>query len=136
MVTINSRYEGDLRCTATHEPSGEKVMTDAPVDNHGRGESFSPTDLVAASLANCMMTIMGITAERHSINLVGTTVSIIKKMSGDSPRRIISLRSIMTIPLPASHPGRALLEGAANSCPVKQSLSPEIDSTVEFRWVG
>jgi uncharacterized OsmC-like protein len=106
------------------------------VDNHGKGESFSPTDLVATAVANCMMTVMGIAAERHGVDLRGTEVTIGKEMSGDAPRRIVGLRSVMTVPLPADHPQRALLEAAAKSCPVKQSLSPEIDSTVEFRWVG
>jgi len=111
-------------------------MTDAPLDNHGKGESFSPTDLVATAVANCMMTVMGIAAERHGINLNGSTVSIGKEMSADLPRRIIALRSVMSIPLPADHPQRAMLENAAKACPVKQSLSQEIDSSVEFRWIG
>ncbi|MEI6323300.1 MAG: OsmC family protein [bacterium] len=136
MVTINSTYDGALRCTSVHAPSSQTLITDAPVDNHGKGESFSPTDLVATAVANCMLTVMGITAERHGIDLRGTTVVIGKVMSADAPRRIISLRSVMTIPLPADHPQRALLEAAAKACPVKQSLSPEIDTSVEFEWVG
>ena len=136
MVTITSLYDGGLRCTATHGPSGVTLITDAPIDNHGKGESFSPTDLVATAVANCMMTVMGIAAERHGIDLKGTSVTIGKEMSSDIPRRIVGLRSMMTIPLSADHPQRALLEGAAKACPVKQSLDPKIDSTVEFRWVG
>lgn len=136
MVAITSVYEGSLRCKATHGPSGSTVLTDAPVDNHGKGEAFSPTDLVATALANCMMTVLGIVAERHGIDLKGMTVSIGKQMSAGAPRRILSLRSVMTIPLDPDHPQRTLLENAAMACPVKQSLSPEIDSTVEFRWVG
>ena len=112
------------------------LITDAPVDNHGKGESFSPTDLVATAVANCMMTVMGIAAERHGVDLKGTTVTIGKEMSSDLPRRIVGLKSVMTIPLPADHPQRALLEGAAKACPVKQSLAPGIDASVEFRWVG
>jgi uncharacterized OsmC-like protein len=136
MVTITATYDGGLRCTAQHAPSGRTLITDAPVDNHGKGESFSPTDLVATATAACMMTVMGIAAERHGVDLKGTTVSIGKEMSSDLPRRIMALRSVMTIPLPSDHPQRALLEGAAKACPVKQSLSPEIDTEVEFRWVG
>jgi len=136
MVTITSTYDGALRCTATHGPSDVTLITDAPVDNHGKGESFSPTDLVATAVANCMMTVMGIAAERHGVDLKGTTVTIGKEMSSDLPRRIVGLKSVMTIPLPADHPQRALLEGAAKACPVKQSLAPEIDASVEFRWVG
>jgi len=136
MVTITATYDGGLRCSAEHGPSGTTIITDAPVDNHGRGESFSPTDLVATATASCMLTVMGIAAERHGVDLKGTTVTIGKEMSADLPRRIVALRSIMTIPLPSDHPQRALLEGAAHACPVKQSLAPEIDSNVEFRWVG
>lgn len=136
MVTIIATYDGGLRCTATHGPSGKKLISDAPVDNHGKGDSFSPTDLVATALANCMMTIMGIVAERHGVNLNGTTVTIIKEMSSDLPRRIASLRSLMTIPLPPNHPQRLLLESSAMACPVKQSLSPDVDATVKFEWVG
>jgi putative redox protein len=136
MVTINSSYNGGLRCTATHGPTGVTLITDAPVDNHGKGESFSPTDLVATAVANCMMTVMAIAAERHGIDVQGTTVTIGKEMSSDAPRRIVGLKSVMTIPLPADHPQRALLEAAALSCPVKKSIAPEIDATVEFRWIG
>jgi uncharacterized OsmC-like protein len=136
MVSITSLYDGGLRCTATHGPSGVTLITDAPIDNHGKGESFSPTDLVATAVANCMMTVMGIAAERHGVDLKGTSVTIGKEMSADLPRRIVGLRSVMTIPLPKDHPQRALLEGAAKACPVKQSLDPRIDTTVEFRWVG
>lgn len=136
MVTITATYDGGLRCTATHGPSGQSLITDAPVDNHGKGENFSPTDLVATAAANCMMTVMAIAAERHGIDLKGTTVTIGKEMSSDTPRRIVSLRSVMTIPLPSSHPQRAMLEAAAKACPVKQSLDPAIDASVEFRWVG
>ncbi len=136
MVTITATYDGGLRCSAQHGPSGTTLITDAPVDNHGKGESFSPTDLLATATATCMMTVMGIAAERHGVELKGTTVKIAKEMSLDLPRRIVALRSVMTIPLSSDHPQRALLEGAAKACPVKQSLAPEIDTTVEFRWVG
>ena len=136
MVSITALYDGGLRCTAKHGPSGQTLFTDAPVDNHGKGESFSPTDLVATAVANCMMTVMGIAAVRHGLDLKGMRVTIGKEMSGDAPRRIVALRSVMTIPLAGDHPQRSLLEAAAKSCPVKQSLSPEIDSSVEFQWVG
>ena len=136
MVTITSQYDGGLRCTSTHGPSQVTLITDAPVDNHGKGESFSPTDLVATAVANCMMTVMAIAAERHGVDVKGTTVTIRKEMSSDSPRRIVGLKSVMTIPLPADHPQRSLLEAAALACPVKKSISTEIDASVEFRWVG
>ena len=95
-----------------------------------------PQKAISYQIANCMMTVMGIAAERHGIDLKGATVTIGKEMSSDLPRRIVGLKSVMTIPLPSDHPQRALLEGAAKACPVKQSLSPEIDSSVEFQWVG
>ena len=136
MVTINSTYDGALRCTSIHAPSSQTLITDAPVDNHGKGESFSPTDLVATALATCMLTVMGIAAERHDINLKGTTVVVGKEMSSDTPRRIVALRSVMRIPLPPNHPQRLILESSAMACPVKQSLSPEVDTTVKFEWVG
>lgn len=136
MVHVSSIYEGGLRCRATHGPSGTTLVTDAPVDNHGKGESFSPTDLVATALGACMMTIMGIVAERHGIDLEGTTVETVKEMTKDPPRRIASLATRITIPLPADHPQRSLLEQAAHTCPVHKSLHPEIAIPVEFVWKG
>ncbi|NBT24295.1 OsmC family peroxiredoxin [bacterium] len=136
MVKISVRYEGQLHCEAVHGPSGTKLATDAPVDNEGRGESFSPTDLVATALAACMATIMGIAAKRHSITLEGMTIETSKEMSTDTPRRIVSLKSRVTIPLPGSHPQRKLLEAAALGCPVHHSLDPKIAKPVEFVWEG
>ena len=91
MVTLTARYEGGLRCQAVHGPSGATLLTDAPVDNHGRGESFSPTDLVATAVGTCMMTIMGIVADRHGIDLTGMTAETTKQMSTSPPRRIVAL---------------------------------------------
>jgi putative redox protein len=136
MVKITTTYEGGLRCAATHGPSGTTLLTDAPVDNHGKGESFSPTDLVATALGGCMMTIMGIVAERHAIDLVGMQAETVKEMTQTPPRRIASLRTRLTIPLPPDHPKRALLEQAALTCPVHKSLHPEIDAAIEFVWRG
>ena len=136
MVHLSSVYEGGLRCRATHAPSGTSLVTDAPVDNHGKGESFSPTDLVATALGACMMAIMGIVAERHGVNLVGMTAETVKEMTKEPPRRIASLRTRLTIPLPADHPQRAALEQAAHTCPVHKSLHPEIDAAIEFVWAG
>jgi uncharacterized OsmC-like protein len=136
VVHLSSVYEGGLRCRATHAPSGTSLVTDAPVDNHGKGESFSPTDLVATALGACMMTIMGIVAERHGVNLVGMRAETVKEMTKEPPRRIASLRTRLTIPLPADHPQRAALEQAAHTCPVHKSLHPEIDAAIEFVWAG
>ena len=136
MVRIESIYEGGLRCRAVHGPSGQQLVTDAPVDNHGQGESFSPTDLVATALGCCLMTVMGIVAERHGVDLAGMRAETVKEMSQSAPRRIAALRTRLTIPLPPDHPQRALLEQAAHACPVHRSLHPEIDAAVELAWVG
>ncbi|MFM7040725.1 MAG: OsmC family protein [Planctomycetaceae bacterium] len=136
MIRLTSTYEGGLLCRATHVPSGTSVVTDAPVDNHGRGESFSPTDLVATALGACMLTVIGIVAERHGLDLAGMTSETEKVMSASAPRRIASLRTRITIPLPADHPQRTVLERVAATCPVHQSIHPEIDAPVEFIWTG
>ena len=136
MVESATTCEGGLRCRAVHGPSGTTLVTDAPVDNHGKGESFSPTDLVATALGACMMTIMGIVAERHGVDLTGMTAETEKVMSAGPPRRIASLRTRITIPLPADHPQRAAFEQAAHTCPVHKSLHPEIDVPIEFVWSG
>lgn len=136
MVEISVRYEGELRCRAVHGPSGCELLTDAPVDNHGKGESFSPTDLLAAALPACVMTIIGIVAERHGIGLAGMHARTSKIMSTDAPRRIAGLPTVVEIPLPPDHPQRANLENAARTCPVHKSLRAEIDAPIEFRWTG
>jgi|LakMenEpi03Aug12_release.lakeMendotaPanAssembly.Ray.scaffolds.fasta_scaffold288498_2 putative redox protein len=136
MVKLSSTYEGGLRCRAVHGPSGTALVTDAPTDNHGKGESFSPTDLVATALGACMMTVMGIVAERHGVDLTGMTAETEKVMTAQPPRRIASLRTRLVIPLPADHPHRERLETAARACPVHASLHPEIDAAIEFVWTG
>ena len=137
-VEIDIVYEGQLHCAATHEPSGATLATDAPVDNHGRGESFSPTDLVAAALGACVMTIMGIVAERNQIDLVGTRIRVSKEMIQQPVRRIGRLPVIVTIPadkaVKVAAADRTKLETAARHCPVHQSLHPDIDSPIEFVW--
>ena len=136
MVSIDIVYQGELRCRATHGPSGGQLVTDAPVDNHGKGESFSPTDLVATALGTCMLTIMGIFAQRHEIDLRGTTVTVQKEMTAVPPRRIARLTTEMRIPLPPEHPQRAAIERAALTCPVHQSLHPDVEKPVNFVWSG
>ena len=136
MVEISASYEGSLRCRLTHGPSGTVIETDAPVDNHGKGERFSPTDLVAAALPACIMTIIGIVAERHGIDVRGMRASVRKEMSSSPPRRIARLPVRVEIPLPADHPQRQMLENAAHTCPVHKSLSAEMDSPIEFAWTG
>lgn len=136
MVRIDVRYEGGLRCHAVHGPSGEELSTDAPVDNQGRGESFSPTDLVATALATCMATIMGIVADRHGWNIDGTTMSVAKEMTSEAPRRIRRLEVVVDSPATLDDNARKTLENAAHSCPVRLSILPAIEVPVEFHWKG
>ncbi|MFK7852205.1 MAG: OsmC family protein [Akkermansiaceae bacterium] len=134
MVKINLNYQGDLRCSATHEPSGNQITTDAPVDNNGKGEAFSPTDLVATALGACMGTVMGIVAERKGISLEGMSIEVRKHMSNTAPRRISKLEVDLNMPLPANHPERKLLESTARGCPVHHSLHPDIEIAFIWRW--
>jgi putative redox protein len=134
MVQIDSVYQGDLRTVATHGPSQQQLVTDAPVDNHGKGESFSPTDLVATALGSCMLTVMGIYAQRHEIDLKGTTVSVQKEMTSEPPRRIAKLTTEIRFSLPKTHPQRETLERIALTCPVHQSLHPDVQKPVQFIW--
>jgi uncharacterized OsmC-like protein len=136
MVEITATYEGELRTSATHGPSGTVIETDAPVDNQGRGERYSPTDLVATAMGTCMMTIMGIYAQRHDMDLTGTKVRIEKHMTEELPRRIARVVAEITVPLPEDHPRRRAIEKAAVNCPVFLSLHPEIEKPVVFAWVG
>lgn len=134
MVEIQIDYEGQLRCSARHMPSGGMISTDAPVDNEGRGESFSPTDLVATALVTCMATIMGIAAKQREIDLGGLRMSVKKEMSADLPRRISRLTVEIFVPLAESHPDRRVLEGAALNCPVNQSIHPDIEVSIAWHW--
>src|SRR3954467_14642317 len=127
MVQVSVKYTGDLHCNATHGPSQAKISTDAPSDNKGKGEAFSPTDLVATALATCISTTMGIRAADLGVDLRGMTVSVQKEMSKDAPRRIIGLPSEIHIPLPANTPHREVLEQTGLNCPVHKSLPPEIN---------
>lgn len=132
MVKIEIEYGGDLHCTAAHGPSGRKLETDAPVDNQGRGESFSPTDLVATALGSCMATIMGIYARRKGIDLKGMKIEVTKEMTQTPPRRIARLATQIWFP-PALAQDSAL-ENAALTCPVHQSLHLDIEKPVVFHW--
>lgn len=134
MVEITSTYQGKLRCESIHGPSGQKLETDAPVDNNGKGETFSPTDLVATALANCMMTIMGIVAERREIPLDGLKVTVQKIMSEDMPRRIAKLPVRIEMPLPSDSPLKDLFINAALTCPVHQSIHSSIEIPIEWVW--
>ena len=136
MVNISVKYTGDLHCDAVHGPSDAKIATDAPTDNKGKGEAFSPTDLVATALATCMSTTMGIKAQELDVDLRGMTVSVQKEMSKDAPRRIVRLPSEVHIPLPENSPHRDVLEQTALNCPVHKSLPVEINRPTKFFWEG
>jgi putative redox protein len=134
MVEVHIQYLGELRCEAEHAPSKTTILTDAPMDNHGRGEAFSPTDLVATALGTCIVTTMGIFAQRHGIELRGTKITVQKEMTSVPTRRIARLACELSLPLPASHPHREALERAAHTCPVHQSLHPEVEKPIRFIW--
>ena len=135
-VEIDVVYQGELRCQATHGPSQNQLMTDAPVDNHGRGESFSPTDLVATALGACTLTLMGIVAQRNGLDLAGTRSHVIKEMVQQPVRRIGALKTTITIPaakaVKLTETDRSKLEQAALHCPVHKSLHPDIDAPIAF----
>jgi len=135
MVHIHARYLGDLRCEATHGPSGSRIETDAPADNHGRAERFSPTDLVAAALATCMMTVVGILANERGWDLRGMTAEIEKEMVGP-PRRIGRLRVTVHMPIALAPADRQAVETLAHACPVAHSLHPGIETVIRFNWPG
>jgi uncharacterized OsmC-like protein len=134
MVKITGEYQGDLHCVATHEPSGNTLVTDAPKDNQGRGEAFSPTDLTATSLATCIATTMAIVARRHGVELKGLRYEVTKEMSADAPRRIVRLATTVWLPVQKTEELAKLLEHAAHHCPVQQSLHPQVEKPVVLHW--
>ncbi len=134
MVSIQIEYEGDLHCKAVHGPSRAELSTDAPTDNQGRGESFSPTDLVATALGTCMLTVMGILARTLEIDIAGATATVAKEMSSTPPRRIQTLTVKIRVPNAISSENREKLERAAHACPVHKSLHPDIQTPIEFVW--
>lgn len=136
MVRVEIEYEGDLHCRAVHGPSGSVLATDAPVDNRGRGEAFSPTDLVGTALGTCMATLMGIAAQEHGWDIAGTRVTVDKAMVADPRRRIGRLAVVIRVPGEHDARARKVLEAAALTCPVHASLAPEVDKPVTFEWDG
>jgi len=134
MVAIQFEYQGDLHCKAVHGPSGTELNTDAPKDNQGRGESFSPTDLVATALGTCMLTVMGIMARTLNIDIAGTTATVEKEMTTAQPRMIASLNVKIHVPHRISSENQQKLERAAHTCPVHKSLHPDVKSPIDFTW--
>jgi putative redox protein len=133
-VEIMVSYKGQLHTEAVHGPSGRVLETDAPVDNQGRGESFSPTDLVATSLGTCMLTIMGIAARERGIDMEGATVKVTKEMIADPQRRIHRLSAVVTMPHPLPEKERKILERAGLTCPTHVTLGDRVEKPVEFIW--
>jgi putative redox protein len=134
LVRIDLAYQGQLSCRAEHGPSGSVLDTDAPVDNQGKGETFSPTDLVATALGACVMTIMGIYAQREGISLEGMKGRVEKTMSGELPRRIARLEAVFSMPPGLSPKARQCLERCAETCPVRLSLHPSCEVPVRFEY--
>ncbi len=134
MVEIDIVYNGELRCLATHQPSGTVLTTDAPKDNHGKGEAFSPTDLVATALGTCILTMMGIAAQSVQIDLSGTKVVVRKEMAAKPIRRIGSLAVTIDVPISLGEAQRQKLINAAMTCPVHKSMHPDIQMPIDFRW--
>jgi putative redox protein len=135
-VDIDIVYQGDLRCRAQHRPSGSTLGSEAPVDNGGTGSDFSPTDLVATALGTCAMTILGLVARRTGLDLAGTRLHVLKEMVSEPVRRIGALHVSVTIPAgrvpdPAD---RRRLEAGARTCPVLQSLHPDVRAEIDFTY--
>lgn len=128
-------YKGNLRTEVTHEQSGTKIITDAPLDNKGKGESFSPTDLFASALGCCMLTIMGISAQTYGFKLEGTTIET-EKVMGSDPRRVVEIKLDITFPKGNNYTAqqKRVIESAARTCPVANSINPEIKKTITFNY--
>jgi uncharacterized OsmC-like protein len=134
MATIETTYIGELRTEATHVFSGNRIITDAPLDNQGKAEAFSPTDLLSASLGSCMFTIMGIAAREHGIQIDGTTCSITKIMAAD-PRRVSEIQILFNFPdIRYTDKQKLILERAAIHCPVAKSLHPDLVQNISFNF--
>lgn len=132
-MTSKITYNGELRTTCEHIRSGSTFITDAPVDNNGLGEAFSPTDTVATGLGSCMITVMGIKAQSLGVDLTDSSVEITKHMASD-PRRIAKIEAKLNLPVDVSDKHRKILENTANTCPVHYSLHPDIEKVITFSW--
>ena len=134
MVRLNIDYQGGLRCLVTHGPSKSQFETDAPLDNHGRAERISPTDLVGAALGSCIATVLGIAAEKHSWDLTGLHVEVDKEMSATPPRRVAALHVRVQMPRPLPDEDRRRVEDIAHACPVHRSLHPDLRVDIAVLW--
>jgi putative redox protein len=133
-VTVDVVYDGNLECTLTHGPSGDKMTTDAPVDNRGRGIHFSPTDLVGAAMGSCMLTVMGIVARDRGWNMDGATARVVKDMGADPRRHIAKLVVDITLPAALDDKARTVLERTAHTCPVHASLGSMTHVALNFHY--
>jgi uncharacterized OsmC-like protein len=136
MVKITGEYQGELHCLAIHGPSGTVLNTDAPKDNQGRGEAFSPTDLTATSLATCIATTMALVGRKQGLELRGLKFEVTKEMSTDAPRRIVRLATTLWLPIAKTEEAAKLLDHAARNCPVHQSLHSAVEKPITFHWAG
>ena len=134
MSTSTVKYLGDLRTESMHIQSGSSIITDAPIDNHGKGEAFSPTDMVANSLATCMLTVVGIKAKSLNLDFTGATANVTKIM-GTDPRRIVKIIVELNMGINASEKSKTILERTAQTCPVLESLHPSIEKDITFNWM-
>lgn len=132
-MTSKVTYLGDLRTSSIHIQSGSEIISDAPIDNNGKGEAFSPTDTVANGLASCMMTVMGIKAKDLNIDLTGSTASVTKFMQAE-PRRISKIEVVFDMAIAVDEKIKIILVRTANTCPVHLSLHPEIEKIINFNW--
>ena len=135
MNTFEIKYKGNLRTTAIHLDSGSEISTDAPKDNHGLGETFSPTDMVCTALASCILTIMAIAVERDDIDIKGTT-AVVKKTMGKNPRRISKIDIDLTFPREYDQKTKTVLERAAYNCPVHHTLSETVEKNISFTYLS
>jgi putative redox protein len=134
-VRIDIRYEGDLGCSAVHEPSGDRLLTDAPKDNDGQGRNFSPTDLVATALGTCMLTVMGLAARKRGFSIEGASAVLHKEMTSTPRRHIGELRARFILPGALTERQRNLLEAVAGACPVAASLGADTKVVLEYEYV-
>ena len=135
MNTFEIKYQGDLRTTATHLDSGSEISTDAPKDNHGLGQTFSPTDMVCSALASCILTIMAIAVEKKNVDIKGTT-AMVKKTMGNNPRRIAKIEIDIVFPKGYDSKTKTILERAAYNCPVHQTLSETVEKNISFTYIS
>lgn len=132
-MTASIIYKGNLRCEAQHVQSKSTIETDAPTDNRGKGERFSPTDLLCVSLATCMLTTMGIKAADLNVNIANSKAEVTKHMGSD-PRRVIKVEVVVSLPGNANEKERLILERAGNNCPVAKSVHPDIELALSYNW--